>query len=60
MSVKNTGSKLAKGVRQIKARQDKTSSTVAAENIPARVVKAEPVATMRESDVQHPERVWPD
>ena len=73
MSVKNVGSKLAQGVRQIKARQDSTPSA-AAESVsiaPAAVkTGSSPVATKpatkpapantRESGMQHPDRVWPD
>lgn len=74
MSVKNVGSKLAQGVRQIKAKQDGTSSAVAANKAPvAAAAKAaapraavKPVAAKpapvkaNESGLQHPDRVWPD
>ncbi|ARU30773.1 hypothetical protein CAP31_03160 [Sulfuriferula sp. AH1] len=74
MSVKNVGSKLARGVRQVKAQQNGTSSIAAADNAPvaAAVKAALPPATVKpvaaklapakagESGMQHPDRVWPD
>ena len=71
MPVKKMGSKLAQGVRQIKAQQDKASPAMApvsapvvavAKAVPARAAaKAKPApAKASESSALHPARVWPD
>lgn len=70
MSVKNVGSKLVRGVRQIKEHQDSPETEVV-ENVPAPVVaEAKPAsphvraktasAKVSQSSIPHPDRVWPD
>jgi hypothetical protein len=74
MSVKNVGSKLARGVRQVKTQQNAASPAAAADNAPlaaavkaalppaaAKPASAKPApAKAGESGMQHPDRVWPD
>ncbi|MDA8327640.1 MAG: hypothetical protein M0Z83_01565 [Betaproteobacteria bacterium] len=69
MPVKNVGSKLVRGVRQIKEQQDIPPTTAVSENTPvaAKVktlsprAKAKPaLAKASKSGIQHPDRVWPD
>lgn len=70
MSVKNVGSKLVRGVRQIKEQQDSPLPTVLPGNTPTAAktktasprdtVKAAPAVKANKSDIQHPDRVWPD
>ncbi|MDP2027164.1 hypothetical protein [Sulfuriferula sp.] len=69
MSVKKMGSKLAQGVRQIKAQQDKASPAMApvsapvvavAKAMPARAAARPVPAQVGESSTLHPTRVWPD
>ena len=57
MSVKKKGSKLAQGVRQVKAQQVKTP---AAAKPPAASVVPRAPAKVRPSSTLHPSRVWPD
>ena len=57
MSVKKKGSKLAQGVRQVKAQQVKTPAAAkppAASVVPRAPAKVSPSSTL------HPSRVWPD
>lgn len=69
MSVKKTGSKLAQGVRQIKAQQDKVAPAMepvnapvvpVAKTMPARAAAKPAPAKASESSTLHPNRVWPD
>ena len=75
MSVKKMGSKLAQGVRQIKAQQVKSSAIAEAPSAPpaeptpaAGVAKPAPAraavkraaAKVSPSSTLHPSRVWPD
>ena len=53
MSVKKMGSKLAQGVRQVKAQQVKTPAAAKPAAPPA-PPKVSPSSTL------HPSRVWPD
>ncbi|NOT17848.1 MAG: hypothetical protein HOP20_07265 [Sulfuriferula sp.] len=76
MSVKNVGSKLVRGVRQIKEHQDSPETEVV-ENVPAPVsipapvvaeakpasprARAKPAPTKAsQPSIAHPDRVWPD
>lgn len=64
MSVKKMGSKLAQGVRQIKAQQDKAAPAMEPVSVPvvpvAKAVSARATAKASESSMLHPNRVWPD
>lgn len=69
MSVKRTGSKLAQGVRQVIAQQDKAppamepvSAPVVAvtKTVPARAAAKSAPAKASESSTLQPNRVWPD
>ncbi|MFA5170820.1 MAG: hypothetical protein WC426_04560 [Sulfuriferula sp.] len=68
MPVKNVGSKLVRGVRQIKEHQDSPAVAVP-ENAPvvAEVKPASPRTSAKpapaksgKAEMQHPDRVWPD
>ena len=68
MPVKNVG-KLVRGVRQIKEQQDSPPAAAATESAPvaATVKPVSPRASAKpapakpvKSEVQHPDRVWPD
>ncbi|MHB8391868.1 MAG: hypothetical protein ACYDBH_20205 [Acidobacteriaceae bacterium] len=69
MSVKKMGSKLAQGVRQIKAERDKASSVSepvsapvvpVAKAVPTQVAAKPAPAKTSESRIRYPNRVWPD
>ncbi|BBP02308.1 hypothetical protein [Sulfuriferula nivalis] len=69
MPVKNVGSKLVRGVRQIKEQQDIPPTTAVPDIAPvaAKVTTAKPRASAKpapakasKSGIQHPDRVWPD
>lgn len=69
MSVKKMGSKLAQGVRQIKAQQDKAAPAMEPVSVPvvpvakavsARATAKPTPAKASESSMLHPNRVWPD
>jgi hypothetical protein len=69
MSVKKMGSKLALGVRQIKAQQDKTAPALepiispvvpVAKKTPSRAAARPAPVKARDTNALHPQRVWPD
>lgn len=69
MPVKNVGSKLVRGVRQIKEQQDTPPAVAAPDAAPvvAKVKTAAPRASAKpapvkvsKSNIPHPDRVWPD
>lgn len=68
MSVKKMGSKLAQGVRDIKAQQTQEAATPTTVAVPERIIIAEiiePAGAPKAAkpDVLsfvHPDRVWPD
>ena len=60
MSVKKMGSKLAQGVRQVKAQQVSTPAAVKPAARPAASVAPRAAAKGNSSGTLHPSRVWPD
>ena len=76
MSVKKMGSKLAQGVRQVKAQQAKASANTEQAGTPSVAKAVKPAASAvkpasktatkpeassnKSSGVLHPDRVWPD